>query len=288
MKRVAIAVFLVGCGGRAPAPTAPASTVEPPTEVTAEEPARDDGPPAPAPPLPMIGDKAAHVCLTSDPEAAARYEEGVERYDDGDAAGAITAYEAAIARDPRFCDAMDNLAVIYRRSNRLDEAIALYEKSIELAPHNQFAWQNIGVAYRMRGRLADATRAYERLTVLSPDNPEGWFGFGQVALVAGHPEQARDALRRAEALYLAADSPLVGDARLLLGLAAGRLRDWPTVRAALAPDDVGARSPEASVFLGEAFLQPDALDVARARAYLETARALGATVPDALWKRANP
>lgn len=271
----ALVAAALGCGGARPAqPTTPPPATAPPA--------------AGAPPLAAIGDKADHVCQSDDAEAVAHFNRGVDRFDAGDPAGAIDAYKAAIARDADYCDAIDNLALVYRREGRLDEAIALYERSLAIAPHNQFAWQNIGVAYRMRGRHADAMRAYRQLTTVSPTNPEGWFGVAQMALVAHQATEARDAARRAEALYLTAGSPLVEDARLLLGFAAIALADWPTVRATLEPQYAKlADDAEVNLALGQAYLEPDALDRGKARRYLQRARDLGATVTDALWQRAQ-
>ncbi|MBK7078233.1 MAG: tetratricopeptide repeat protein [Myxococcales bacterium] len=265
----------LGCGGARPA----APTTPPPAA---------DAPAGGAPPIATIGDKAEHVCQSEDDAAVAHFNRGVDRFDQGDAAAAIDAYKAAIAIDADYCDAIDNLALIYRREGRLDEAIALYERSLAIAPHNQFAWQNVGVAYRMRGRHADAMRAYRQLAALSPANPEGWFGVAQMALMAHQAAEARDAARRAEALYVAAGSPLVDDARLLLGFAAIALADWPTVRATLEPQYAKlASDAEVNLALGKAYLEPDALDRAKARQYLQRARDLGATVTDALWQRAR-
>ena len=264
------------CGGGAR--STPATTPAPATTA----------PTAGAPPLGMIGDKAAHVCQSANPEAVERYDQGFDRFDAGDTAGAIEAYQAAIALDAGYCDAIDNLALIYRRLDRLDEAIALYERSIALAPHNQFAWQNIGVAYHKRGRDADAVRAYQHLTELSPDNPEGWYGLAQMALHAHRATEARDAAVRAEALYRATGSPLIDDARLLRGLAAIALADWPTVRATIEPQYARlADDADVNLALGKAYLEPDALDRAKARQYLQRARDLGATVTEALWQRAQ-
>lgn len=271
----ALVAAALGCGGARPAqPTTPPTSTAPPT--------------AGAPPLAAIGDKADHVCQSDDAEAVAHFNRGVDRFDAGDPAGAIDAYKAAIARDAEYCDAIDNLALVYRREGRLDEAIALYERSIALAPHNQFAWQNIGVAYHKRGRDADAVRAYQHLTELSPDNPEGWYGLAQMALHAHRATEARDAAVRAEALYRATGSPLIDDARLLRGLAAIALADWPTVRATIEPQYARlADDADVNLALGKAYLEPDALDRAKARQYLQRARDLGATVTEALWQRAQ-
>lgn len=269
--------FAAACGGRA-APAASPRPATPPSET-----------PAGAPPLATMDGRANLVCDTENREAMEHYNRGVRLHDAGDAPAAAQAYMQAIDLDGEFCDAMDNLAVILRRNDMVAEAIILYERSLAIAPTNQFALQNVGVAYRLSGRGEDALRSYRRLSELSPANPEGWFGIAQVSLHLDRPEDALVAARRAEALYVASGSELVGDARLLLGVAAARLRDWPTVRTALGavhakhPDDV-----EINLALAEAYLQDDgALDRPRARAFLDRARAAGASIPPELARRAQ-
>ena len=231
--------------------------------------------------------EAAIACSSSDPQARQLYEEAYNATDRGDAAEAERKYLAAIARDPDYCDAMDNLALQYRRGGRLAEAIALYERSVDIAPHNEMGWQNLGYAYQSADRLDDALRAYQQILEMSPRNPEGWYGTGQAQLTAGRFAEARAALLQAVALYQAARSPLLDDAHMLLGFAAGGLKDWPAVRQLLEPlSERIAGIAEANLYLGEAYLQSDVRDPDKARRYLERARAQGAVVPEALWKRA--
>lgn len=274
-------VLLAACGGGArPAPTTPGTA-------TAGEPQPGDA--AAVSPQASGKVRAPLVCNTDDDEAARLYNEGNDHVAAGDVAAAERVYLAAIARDPEFCDAMDNLAVQYRRTDRVAEAIALYQRSVAIAPHNQLGWQNLGVAFWKSGRLDEAAQAYQRLIDLDPRNPEGWFGSGQVAIMAGRHADAKTALVRAEALYVERGAAEVDDARMLLGILAGGTRDWPNVRKYLEPLYPRVQQfPDANLVLGEAYLQPDANDPAKARTYLERARALGAQVPADLWRRANP
>jgi tetratricopeptide (TPR) repeat protein len=233
--------------------------------------------------------EAALACSSADPQARALYQEAYTAADRGQLAESEAKYLAALALDPDYCDAMDNLAVQYRRTGRTEEAIKLYERSVTVAPHNEMGWQNLGFAYQSLDRYEDALHAYQQIIDMSPRNPEGWYGYGQTMLMAGRFAEARQPLTNAEALYASAGSPLRGDARMLLGLVAGGLQDWATVRAILEAQYASAgRYAESNRYLGEAYLQPGSFDLEKARLYLERARALGGHVPDALWQRAHP
>jgi tetratricopeptide (TPR) repeat protein len=286
-----IAAGAAGAGGCGGAAAGKQGTTPAPAAASAGAP----GAPASVPALPedTPGEKslgeAELACSSSDPEARALYLEGHSAAERGDLTTSEAKYLAAIARDPDYCDAMDNLAVQYRRSGRTEEAIKLYERSVAVAPHNEMGWQNLGFAYQSLDRYDDALRAYQQIIDMSPRNPEGWFGYGQTLLMVGRFSDARPPLLRAEALYAAAGSSLRGDVLILLGVVAGGLKDWPTARTLLEAQYASAgRYAETNRILGEAYLQADALDLERARLYLERARTLGADVPDELWQRAHP
>jgi tetratricopeptide (TPR) repeat protein len=176
---------------------------------------------------------------------------------------------------------------MYRRNGRVDEAIALYERSVAIAPHNHVAWQNLGLAYQKADRFEDSLRAYDRLIAITPENPEGWYGTGYVLLFSERAVEARPALRQAEALYRKRGES-VDDVHVLLGIAAGTLGDWREVRVLLEP--LYSRAGQLGVvnaLLGQAYLQPDSLDRAKARIYLERAKQQGLEVSPALWQRAT-
>jgi len=279
-----------GCGGNnAAKQSTTLATLAPAASATGTgEPASPPQMPEGDPAESSLGE-AELACSSSDPQARALYQEGYSAAERGDLAESETKYLAAIARDPDYCDAMDNLAVQYRRTGRTEEAIKLYERSVAVAPHNEMGWQNLGFAYQSLDRYDDALRAYQQIIDMSPRNPEGWYGYGQTLLMAGRFADARPSLLRAESLYHAAGSPLRGDALMLLGMVAGGLKDWPTARTLLEAQYASAgRYAETNRYLGEAYLQSDSLDFEKARLYLERARTLGADVPDELWQRAHP
>lgn len=287
-RRWFLVSLAAGCAGASPrATSSPASPAAP---ASGSASAASSGP-LPAPPSdggPPELAEADIACSSSDPEARRLYQEGYAAAERGELQDSERLYLAAIARDPDYCDAMDNLAVQYRRGGRVEEAITLYERSVAIAPHNEMAWQNLGYAYQSVDRVDDAVRAYGQIIDMSPKNPEGWYGRGQTLLMAGRYGEAKQALTQAEQLYAAARSPLRGDAQMLLGIVAGATGDWDVARALLeAQYGSAGRFADANLYLGEAYLQPSALDRAKARAYLERARALGGEVPAELWQRAT-
>jgi tetratricopeptide (TPR) repeat protein len=224
------------------------------------------------------------VCDTKDKEAKKEYQAAYRAAHSRDETNAQKLYESAIARDPTFCDAMDNLGNIYRHQGRVDDSIALYRKSIALAPTNYAAHISLGLSLRKQGKLDDAFAVYEAAVKLQDQNPEGYYGLSTTLFQMGRLKAAIIAGDAAEKLYVQASSPLVYDARLLLGLAHGALKEWREARDKLEPDyDHFASSSAANLTLGEVYLQRELLDKNKARTYLQRARAQGASVPTSDW-----
>jgi cytochrome c-type biogenesis protein CcmH/NrfG len=68
----------------------------------------------------------------------------------------------------------------------------------------------------LQGDTEGAIASYQEVIRIGGDNPEGYYGLGYLYLTVGDATLGIPHLVRAEALYAAAGSPLVGDARVLL------------------------------------------------------------------------
>jgi predicted CXXCH cytochrome family protein len=88
----------------------------------------------------------------------------------GDAAGAEREYKAALAVDPTNSVAAGDLAVLYARSRRLDEAVRLWRQVSKDDPGETAAGTNLALAACMLHDRATATAALERVIAFSPDN----------------------------------------------------------------------------------------------------------------------
>ncbi|RLA92638.1 MAG: hypothetical protein DRG25_05990, partial [Deltaproteobacteria bacterium] len=63
---------------------------------------------------------------------------------------ALEAYKKAIAIDPNYVSAHINLAVIYNKKRKFDEAIQEMEKVLEIQPENATAHYSLGYLYCQR------------------------------------------------------------------------------------------------------------------------------------------
>lgn len=219
---------------------------------------------------------AGIFCPPEIKEAKELFNEAISLNDQGKVGEAEQAYLKAIELDPKFCDAMDNLGVLYRNQGNIDEAIYWYQRSIDVYPENPVAHQNLAVAHFILGNTEKAIAEYEIMIDLDPKNPEGYYGLGSLYMQISQFDKAIEYAEAAEILYLETSSPLVSDARLLLGITYYALEDCGT---AISYFEQAAKTlenhPAFNYFFGMCYLSPDYKDMELAKYYLERAQELG-------------
>ncbi|HET6421754.1 MAG TPA: tetratricopeptide repeat protein [Geobacteraceae bacterium] len=235
---------------------------------------------------PVIKSKTSQgdvICPTADEEARKLYNEAIDLEAHGKFAEAKEKYLKAIERDPGYCDAMDNIGVIFRHEGDISQAIHWYERSIAVKPDNPVAHQDLAVAYSIRGDAEKTLAEYRWLAGKYPENPEGFYGLGMTFLGLNQPQDAVRPLERAEELYRASSSPLIGDARHLLGVACFGLKDYARARDYLTLSYAGLENDaDVNYLLGLCYIDPSIKDIGKAREYLFKARQLGKTIPPEL------
>jgi tetratricopeptide (TPR) repeat protein len=80
----------------------------------------------------------------------------------GQLRAAVREYERALALNPDYAQAHNNLGGALTRLNRVDEAIPHLEAALALEPANALAHYNMGVAMRERGDFAQAIAHFKR------------------------------------------------------------------------------------------------------------------------------
>lgn len=223
------------------------------------------------------------LCNSEIPEAVDAYEQASSLADAGKLAEAEAAYRQAIALDPGFCDAMDNLGVMLRRQGRVEEAIELYQQSLEVLPSNELALQNLALAYSILGENDKSRAEYEKLIAIAPLNPEGYYGLGTLQAGMGQYADAIEQFKTAAELYQTSNSPYLPDALYNIGYSNFMLDDcvaateflemaYPNMR-----EDAGI-----NYILGVCYLTEPPGDAEKARPYLLKAQELGVELEDAL------
>ena len=145
--------------------------------------------------------------LTSSQEALGEYWRGMalfERTDASSLAGAVDAFQRALARDPSFALAHARLADVYRRqyiaSNERDaitKAMADAARAVELDPTSVDAKMSLATVLQLTGRNGAAVDELRQVLAQQPMNDEAHRELADILRTEGNPDEARREYQRA-------------------------------------------------------------------------------------------
>ena len=129
--------------------------------------------------------------------AEAAYYLGLCKEKLGDRPGAEAQYKSAIAIDPKFVEASENLAALYLdEPPRPDEAITLLKEALGRAPDNARLMQNLAYAYGLKGDVDAASKQYEA-AIAKGDSVPLRFAYGSLLFEGKRFDKAAEQLRKA-------------------------------------------------------------------------------------------
>jgi tetratricopeptide (TPR) repeat protein len=94
------------------------------------------------------------------------YYAALDLYAEGHHQEAIGEYEAAIAADPTFLDAMHGLARVYQDTEQFDKAIAVANRIAQLDPDDVLAHTSLSILYQRKGMVPEAEAEANKARVL--------------------------------------------------------------------------------------------------------------------------
>jgi len=94
------------------------------------------------------------------------YYSALDHYAEGRHADAIAEYEAAIAADGSFLDAMHGLARVLQDTEQYDYAIAVASRIAELDPDDVLAHTSLSILYQRKGMVPEAEAEAAKARVL--------------------------------------------------------------------------------------------------------------------------
>jgi predicted O-linked N-acetylglucosamine transferase (SPINDLY family) len=116
----------------------------------------------------------------------------LQRFDE-----AIAAFQQAITLEPNNPEAHFNIANAWADSGQYNQAIAAYRQAIALRPDYLPAYNNLGAALQAKGALDESADAYRRAISLNPDKPGVYCNLGSVLQAQGQLDEALAEYRRA-------------------------------------------------------------------------------------------
>ncbi len=97
---------------------------------------------------------------------------------------------------PRSPIGFANLADLYNKTGRYDEALHYAEKAIEVAPHNAMGYVNKGVALLRLGNPEQATALFRQATQIDPHNVIAWNNLAMMIAEQGSYAEAEQILKQ--------------------------------------------------------------------------------------------
>lgn len=161
-------------------------------------------------------------------EAQASLEQGTKLGEGGNLEGAEPLLRRATELNPDLAAAHYNLAIVYRKRQRLDEAIAAMRRVVQLRPDDFEAHLHLGTWLYERRGYPEACEVLERAATLQMDSREAWLGLARSYDAAGRARAAVGAYRRVTGLMDRDDPALYG----ALLRAAFQAKDGPAAVAA--------------------------------------------------------
>jgi Flp pilus assembly protein TadD len=135
-----------------------------------------------------------------DPDARALVALGIAEAETGRAAEAESAFQRALAKEPRDAEAAFNLGTLLLGAGRTEDAVAWLERACAWAPEDAAAWSSLGLARARGGDEAGAADAWKRALQLDGRQPDALFNLALWNGRRGAAEDAAALLRRFLAL----------------------------------------------------------------------------------------
>jgi tetratricopeptide (TPR) repeat protein len=127
-----------------------------------------------------------------------------------DAAGAASAYRAAVALRPTLAHAHYNLALALQKLKGFDESISVLRQAIALRPEYAEAHHALGISLGASDRADEAIASIERALQFKPEYPEALTALGTLLLSQKRPTEAIEPFQRALSLRPEFPEALVG------------------------------------------------------------------------------
>ena len=127
---------------------------------------------------------------------AAHVTMGLVRNETGDAPGAVSEFERALALEPTSAAAYRGLASAYADMGKRAEAESTYHRAIAMKPDYWGGFNELGQFYYRAGNYQGAAAQFQKVVDLTPDNAFGYLNLGAAYWGLGQMEDARKMFER--------------------------------------------------------------------------------------------
>jgi len=140
-------------------------------------------------------------------DAVPHAQRGLALQNQGNTAGAIAEYEAALSSNPQLAAVHVNLIALYGRLRDWPRAEEHYREALRLGSVLSEAHFNYGICLGAQGKTTDAADAFRKALEVNSQYAAAWNGLAQLAEADGRVEEAETSYRKAA--ELAPDDPVL-------------------------------------------------------------------------------
>ncbi len=138
------------------------------------------------------------------------YRAALKQMEQNNDTAAASQFEDFVVRHPGYPGAYVNLAIIYDRQNRTEEALWLLQQAIDADPDSVYALNRLGLIKRRQGEFSKAEAAWLKATQADPQYAYAWYNLGVLYdLYLQDLPAALDHYKRYQQLSAAADQDLM-------------------------------------------------------------------------------
>jgi tetratricopeptide (TPR) repeat protein len=135
---------------------------------------------------------AATLALAADPLAQI-FTRAVTALNNADYPTAEAGFQQVLKSSPQHIGALQNLGLVYSRTDRLDQAISTYRRALAVSPSDKSVLLNLALAYMKREQYPDALSVFRTLFTAHPDSPAARDAALLTQLASGSLKQNPDA-----------------------------------------------------------------------------------------------
>ena len=114
---------------------------------------------------------------------------------------AIALFEKGIAANPKEYQLYNNLATVYLSLKKYRQAEDTLLEAIAINPKVSFPYNNLGIVYENQGKMVRAEEAYKNAIRRNKNFYEAYYNLGTLLYQEGRTEEAKELLRRVEEIY---------------------------------------------------------------------------------------
>ena len=114
--------------------------------------------------------------------------------------GALTNFERALQKKPRWGLALNGLGIAHYRLANFPEAVQAFRQAIDHDSSEVALYCNLGAAYYLLGDFLNAVSIYQKAARLAPKEVRAYYGLGVSLMRQSHYAKSIAAFRRAVAL----------------------------------------------------------------------------------------